>query len=242
MTYMEIKKPRISFVLAGTPRQIQKLIPNVENGLFSRISFYKFEYNGGFNDPFQDSNYEFEAFFEEKALWVKRMYDLLKMLPKPVLFEYTKDQEKHFNSVFSDMLGRNKLLLGNDFNANVMRLGVITFRLSMILSTLRIDYTHDIPEKLVCRDEDFNSAVKMALVLEEHAQSVYMNMPEHNLSGNMLKFYNELPDTFNRKVYLVAAEKIGVRKKTAEGYLKGYEKLGMIIHEYNKYSKVKKRK
>ena len=33
-------RPRLSAVLSGTPRQISALLPDAENGLFSRFIFY----------------------------------------------------------------------------------------------------------------------------------------------------------------------------------------------------------
>ena len=35
--YVEIKKPKLSTVLTGTPKQVFSLFPNAENGLFSRF-------------------------------------------------------------------------------------------------------------------------------------------------------------------------------------------------------------
>ena len=37
---VEIERPCLSAVLSGTPKQIGTLIPNAENGLFSRFMFY----------------------------------------------------------------------------------------------------------------------------------------------------------------------------------------------------------
>ncbi|MBR1576245.1 MAG: DUF3987 domain-containing protein, partial [Bacteroidales bacterium] len=39
--YVNVKRPRLSAVLSGTPRQIQNLITDTENGLFSRFVFYR---------------------------------------------------------------------------------------------------------------------------------------------------------------------------------------------------------
>ena len=38
--YVNIKKPRLSTVLSGTPQQVVNLMSSVENGLFSRFLFY----------------------------------------------------------------------------------------------------------------------------------------------------------------------------------------------------------
>jgi hypothetical protein len=37
--YVELETPRLSALLSGTPKQVSTLIPNAENGLFSRFIF-----------------------------------------------------------------------------------------------------------------------------------------------------------------------------------------------------------
>ncbi|MEO1519066.1 MAG: DUF3987 domain-containing protein, partial [Bacteroidota bacterium] len=41
--YYDLKNPHLSILLSGTPGQLSKLIPNAENGLFSRFAFYTFD-------------------------------------------------------------------------------------------------------------------------------------------------------------------------------------------------------
>ena len=41
--WVEIKKPRLSVALAGTPGQVENLIKSAEDGLFSRFIFYTFK-------------------------------------------------------------------------------------------------------------------------------------------------------------------------------------------------------
>ena len=42
--YFKIEHPRLSVILSGTPNQIQGIIPDAENGLFSRFIFYTLLY------------------------------------------------------------------------------------------------------------------------------------------------------------------------------------------------------
>ena len=71
------------------------------------------------------------------------------------------------------MLSRNHLLLGNNFSANIKRLGVITFRISMIFSTLRMFETGDFSNPIICSDIDFENSIQIATTLEKHA--IYVN-------------------------------------------------------------------
>jgi hypothetical protein len=57
------------------------------------------------------------------------------------------------------MLKRSKLLLGNDFEANIEHLGLITFRIAMILSILRNLENGDISDSMIYRECDFSARV-----------------------------------------------------------------------------------
>ncbi len=50
--YIEIETPHLAIVLSGTPKQVRNLIPDVENGLFSRFLYYAFEDFSDFINPF----------------------------------------------------------------------------------------------------------------------------------------------------------------------------------------------
>src|SRR5690606_30104441 len=47
-----IEHPQLSVVLSGTQDQLHRLIPTIENGLFSRFCFYILDQRQGFKDPF----------------------------------------------------------------------------------------------------------------------------------------------------------------------------------------------
>ncbi len=47
-------EPHISALLSGTPGQIRKLIPDSENGLFSRFMYYHLPMKPDWNDVFAD--------------------------------------------------------------------------------------------------------------------------------------------------------------------------------------------
>ncbi len=130
------------------------------------------------------------------------------------------------------------MLLGNDFNANSRRLGIITFRIAMVLSVLRLIKEKELPKTLTCSDTDFNTALSIAITCEKHAMAVFHNMPNHNLKGTKLRFFEALPNEFNRKKYLAVARKLEIKDKTAESYIGQFVNVELLAHEHNKYSKI----
>ena len=54
--YKEIEEPCISLVLTGNPKQVSALIPNAENGLFSRFIFYHMNIKPFWKNVFAQGN------------------------------------------------------------------------------------------------------------------------------------------------------------------------------------------
>jgi len=240
--HIEVEDPHLAIVLSGTPKQVHNMMPDVENGLFSRFLYYAFEDFADFKNPFisyQNKNYT--AFFEEQGNKIFELYRELNSLPKPVRFNFTYDQGQNFTLQFNTMYKRNRMLLGNDFSANSRRLGLITFRIAMVLSSLRIMETGDFSEQILCNETDFQTSLQIAFTLEKHAIAVFRNLPNNALKGIKFKFFNALPRNFNRQEYLSVAKELEIKDKTAEKYIGQFRLNGLLYHEHNKYTKTENR-
>ena len=241
--HIEIEDPHLAITLSGTPKQVHNMMPDVENGLFSRFLYYAFEDYSDFKNPFishQKMNYT--EFFEEKANQMFELYQILNSQPKPIQFCFTEEQGEIFTEQFNGLYKRNRMLLGNDFNANSRRLGLITFRIAMLLRIMRILEDGDYSNPLICTETDFHTAIQIAFTLEKHAIAVFQNLPNNDLKGVKLKFYNALPDNFNRQAYLAVAKELGIKDKTAEKYIGQFKENSLLKHEHNKYTKSEKGK
>ena len=235
---IEIENPQLAIALSGTPRQVKNMMPDVENGLFSRFLYYAFEDDSEFKNPFLSHQHvDFIQFFKLQGKRIFDLYQQLTRLKQSVSFSLTSEQASYFTGQFDLMLQRSKLLLGNDFEANIKRLGLITFRIAIVLSALRILDEEKLPMKIVCNDTDFSTALTIATTLEKHAIAVYQNLPNNELKGERLKFYEALPDRFNRQTYLKTAVAIGLKEKTAEKFI-GQFKPKLLNHVRNRYSKI----
>jgi len=238
---IEINDPHLAICLSGTPKQVHNLMPDVENGLFSRFMYYAFEDTRGFLNPFESfQSIDYEAFFTQKGYEVLHFYEKLSKLSKPINFELTKKQGIKFTQFFQNLLDKNKILLSRDLDANSKRLGVITFRIAMILTSLHLmdaEIGNPLPLKMVCTDCDFEKALTLAGVLESHAVAVYQQMPKIVQKGKRLTFYEKLPLEFNRKMYLQLAKELGIFEKTADKWISIFTK-HLLSHDYNSYKKV----
>jgi hypothetical protein len=237
--FIEIKDPHMGIALSGTPRQVHNMMPDVENGLFSRFLYYAFEDNSEFKNPFLSHRpVNYTDFFSQKATIIFDLYQQLEKLQQPITFELSPEQGDQFTLIFSTMLSRGKLLLGRDFDANIKRLGLVTFRIAMIFSSLRIIEEGDLSSPMLCTHQDFQSAIDIAVTLEKHAIAVFQNLPNNKLKGIKLKFFDALPKEFNRQGYLETAHQLGIKDKTSEKYIALFKESKLLEHEHNKYSKI----
>jgi hypothetical protein len=221
--YVDIENPRLSAVLTGTPRQITHLIPDAEDGLFSRFMYYRFSLTDVWNDVFQrQTSNGFESYFNELG---NRFYSIYQMLnySREKEFSFTTEQQVQFNKCFKAWQTEFISVLGPESVANVRRLGLICFRMAMIMTVLRIEETGDISDILYCTDVDFNNAMQIGRVLLDHAKTVYLQlitMPKKLKPETMKdKFYSLLPTEFTRKEAVLIAEKLNIKPRTTDKYL-----------------------
>jgi hypothetical protein len=243
--YTEILKPRLSVLLSGTPHQIQSLIPDAENGLFSRFIFYCLNVDLVWHDVFAHMDETpIDDHFRQLGKEYYNLYQILLESPS-LMFCVTATQRQQFHTMFQEIQDGYVKILGYDFLASVRRLGLITYRIAMILSVLRIHEFGEVPNPLMCEDEDFNTAVTIVQILIQHASRVFQEFPQtatlnpqRQSTQLRQRFFDALPAQFDRSTYLSVAQLIGIRPKTAEKFIAAFKKQGFILHEaQNKYLK-----
>ncbi|HRZ97528.1 MAG TPA: DUF3987 domain-containing protein [Paludibacter sp.] len=241
--FVEIDMPRLSALLSGTPRQVSTLIPNAENGLFSRFIFYFMNIRYEWKDVFAgESGQTLDHYFDHLGDQFHELYKCLQSQDKPMRFCLTVSQQKQFNSYFEQTQIQYIELCGEDYIGTVRRLGLITFRIAMILTALRIMDNGELKSPLVCSDTDFNIAMEMVKVLVQHAAHVFQQLPTDTATkvqpNQKQQFLNMLPAEFDRQTYLAVADKLKIPAKTAEKQIARFAKTGLINHfAQNQYRK-----
>lgn len=242
--FVELTKPRLSALLSGTPKQILALIPDTENGLFSRFIFYNMNLRIEWNNVFSENSETLDEYFEHLGHRFFAFYQTLQQ-SQPIRFSLSSSQQEQFNSFFEKVQLEYSNLFGTDIIASVRRLGLITFRLAMVLTALRLMDSRSVTPVSVCDDLDFRSVLIMAQVLLQHTAHVFGNLPttepDINKSATTIlcqKFFDILPSEFNRSTYLSAAERLNISPKTAEKYIRKFCTSGQLQHvTYGQYSK-----
>ncbi|MBO4876230.1 MAG: DUF3987 domain-containing protein [Bacteroidales bacterium] len=242
--FVELTKPCLSTLLSGTPQQILSLIPNAENGLFSRFIFYYMNIRLVWNNVFAKTEQSLDSYFIEYG---KQFYELYRFLKtsQPLCFSLTQSQQDRFNDFFAQVQNDYANLFGLDFVASVRRFGLITYRLAMIFSAVRIMETGEIQASLLCSDEDFASAVAMAKILLRHTAKIFGSLPvsdsvSASSAPTVIKqvFFEHLPSEFDRQTFLAVAQQLQISVRSAERYIQRYCKDGFLNHlDFGRYAK-----
>lgn len=233
--YVEIDRPCLSALLSGTPKQITTLIPNAENGLFSRFVFYVMNMKLIWKDVFASKTENgLDVHFEKLGNEFFSLYQTLQANPD-VHFSLTPSQQLQFNQFFEKMQTLYVNIQEEEIISSVRRLGLIAFRIMMIFSALRIMEDGEITTNLYCNDTDFQNTLDMITILVKHssyvysqiAQETYKPKPKHKKE----QFLENLPYHFNRQTYVATALSLGITDKSAQRYIKEFKDDDIIQYD-----------
>lgn len=234
--YVEINRPCLSVLLSGTPRQIMSLIPDAENGLFSRFLFYSLPLRPVWNDVFADCGGET---IDGKFIALGgRFFSFFTRLQSAsaITFELTAEQQREFNRFFGSLQDEGMEFFGEDILSSVRRLGLSAYRMCMVFSSLRLmEYEGDtpLPARLGCRDDDFHTVLLMMRTLLSHTGAVYAAL-QAEVATTAAKpptpagkrreerreaFLRALPPFFSHSLCLEVAEQLEIPVRTAERFV-----------------------
>jgi len=238
--YVTLETPKLSALLSGTPRQIQSLIPDAENGLFSRFMFYFMNIRLEWLDVFATPNggESLDQIFDRFGL---QFFDFYRSLQhtESMRFTLTASQQAEFNAYFQQTQLQYFDLCGQDYLGTVRRLGVITFRIALVLSVLRIMQTGDFVSPLVCSDTDFQTAMSIVKVLICHAAHVFAMLPRADTAApSKTTLFDNLPPIFDRTTYIQIAQRLCIPESTADKQIARCLSGGLLTRQkHGEYSK-----
>ncbi|CAM1365431.1 DNA primase [Tenacibaculum soleae] len=230
--YVDIEKPCLSTILSGTPKQVATLIPNAENGLFSRFMFYYMNIKPIWKNVFNNSNkLNLDDYYNNLGLQFLELYKTLKNNAE-IEIQLSTKQQQQFNTFFESLQTKYLNLQPEEYIATIRRLGLIAFRIMMVFSVFRIMEDGDVNNIRLCEDEDFNNAISIIATLVNHSSKVFNDLPIEPKTKKRLnkkeRFLNELSANFTRQEYLNIADKFSIPHKTAEGYITSFVKANLI--------------
>jgi hypothetical protein len=239
--FIEIKEPRLSVAISGTPEQIVKLIPNAENGLFSRFIFYAFSTKATWRDVSRKAQrISYSKFFKELATRALTFIEYIK--DQEIDFDLTDEQWASLNSDFAQHLKRAYVFQGGEALSFIKRSGVIQFRIAMLLTAIRLhEDSLDTPlstNEIKCSDQDFFIAQQLTKVYIEHSICIFEKLPKSE-GGLVIKknahikntFFAELPQVFGYQFAAELADKFEISTRTVRNYLHDFVEAQLLQKE-----------
>lgn len=236
--HITIATPNFSCLLSGTPQQVRTLFPDAENGLLSRYLFYDVPLQLEWRNVFDNTVSSLDDDMEQIGQKVFSLYHLLKDANKSITFRLTEAQQAQFNHFFAQEQKEFYGLVGWDIVASVRRLALSAFRLMMVLSICRLAESKEVPDTLVCTDEDFESGLTIMDVLMQHTSHVFATLipptqsavaPTSPLTTDQQRFFQLLTDEFTTQQYKQAAAQCHILARTADKLIhRLVNKYGMV--------------
>lgn len=232
--HVDIQQPRWAVMLTGTPHQVVNLVPDAENGLFSRFMFYMISRNVEWHDVFNDDETVIDdVIFRLGEEYLPVYHALREKTADPVLFRLTQNQRRRFNYFFSEMQAEQAAVIGDDMVASVRRLGLVCFRIAMVLTVLRSvgDDSMDWSEMgwIDCDDRDFNTAMEMVNVLVSHTAMVYATLLRHEepksgisicgMNPIQREVFDAMQEEFTTKDVVEFTAQKNISRRTAENMI-----------------------
>lgn len=237
--FYDIKEPKLSLVLSGTPNQLKQLIESKSNGLFSRFMVYNFDEVVPFHDVFCSEKEKIEKTFDDVGKSIKVMYDELKSVENEVRFMFTENQRKRFLSEFEKGYEIIIANYGVDMTSSFKRHGLMMLRVCMILTLTQktLPINDDI---IYCDNRIFIISLKIIKTVISHSGAVSNNMSNNNFNDVEEKFYYSLPEKFMRSKAVELGKSMRISERTIDDKLKKWCIEGIILKiSHGKYKRIK---
>ena len=106
------------------------------------------------------------------------LYERLTSLDSPVTFRLSKSQQASFLSIFQEWKDELAEFVSDDLDGTVNRLGLIFFRIAMILGTLRSYDEDNLLQEIICSDTDFSLALSITQTLKQLSLRLFYQFPK----------------------------------------------------------------
>ena len=225
LDYSEIKEPKFSVAITGTPNQLDTLITSIQDGLFSRFIFYSFsakqKWRSTYTEAITVSNNEIFKGFSADLCDKFRSENAQR-------FVMTRAQGMQLDEVFSEALGHNSVLYNDDVSGIIYRLGLMTFKIAMTLTALRSDE----PE-ITCSDLDFKTSLDLVeKVYLKHSigilNKINKDTSKLNKTQDQLLTWMKSQGEVKRVDILKKAKALKIRERTLADILRRFIDLKLI--------------
>lgn len=222
--FTEVNAPSLSIALSGTPNQVTGLIASSEDGLFSRFLFYAFKVEQRWKDVSPNANNI--NLTEHFKVLSGRVFNMVQFLQREeTIIELTTEQWQQLNQHCEGWLNEVTMFTAEEAASIVKRLGLILYRMAMIFTSLRKFENGEAATRIVCTDEDFNTAMRLAEIYLHHSILMFNNLPKQSeatqfkTGDSKRKFFEALPAEFTRQQAVEIGKQFQLSPRTVDDIL-----------------------
>ncbi|MFT3846811.1 MAG: DUF3987 domain-containing protein [Lacibacter sp.] len=222
--FTEVNAPSLSIALSGTPNQVTGLIASSEDGLFSRFLFYAFKVEQRWKDVSPNANNI--NLTEHFKVLSGRVFNMVQFLQREeTIIELTTEQWQQLNQHCEGWLNEVTMFTAEEAASIVKRLGLILYRIAMIFTSLRKFENGEAATRIVCTDEDFNTALRLAEIYLHHSILMFNNLPKQSeatqfkTGDSKRKFFEALPEEFTRQQAVEIGKQFQLSPRTVDDIL-----------------------
>ena len=240
--FIEIRAPRLSVALSGTPGQVFQLIPSAEDGLYSRFCLYAFNTGVSWRNVAASSKINLDTFFEEQSEKVLTMIEFWKT--NPAQFTLSENQWNDLNSHFEMLLHQASVFERWEALSIVKRMALILFRIAMLLTAIRKYESDTWSTELICEESDYQIAKSLVEVFRQHSFFLFdiLGKPKginyQRLPNRKKRFFENLPEEFQRREAIRVGQKLGISSASVDRWLKQMTKDYLEQSEHGVYRKM----
>jgi hypothetical protein len=232
--HFSVERPRLSVLLTGTRGQVIRLIPDTENGLFSRFMFYSFPAVPTFRNVFDHRGTDPGHTFRKVGQMVKEMYLFLQGQTQALELYLLKEHQDRFIKQFQLLTHVAHKDSGTPILATIHRLGLICFRMSMVFTTMRYysQTKRDKKSEIKIQSSDLEISGEIAYTLLYHANMLVADMKNGSKyiqqQAKQQRFFDILPVEFNWTLAVGLGQKLNMSPSSVRRYLLGgeFERIG----------------
>ncbi len=217
--------PQLSVLLTGTFSQYHHLVPNIENGYFSRLLPLIVRDPQPFDSRYVEAAAPAEPVSRQVGQQLAALCTRLYCQPAQE-WSLTPQQKSRLAAHLSTEYDALIRILGDNFHSAVVRMAVQIERIAMILTAMRVSESHSdaINEILQCSDQDYEAAEMIGEKLILHAAVAYKMIegektelvPQVETSCQKQMLYERLKGEYEHQELLTEAKVQGISRATAQ--------------------------
>ncbi len=236
--YINIQSPRQGVLISGTPSQLFRLIPDTEDGLFSRFMYYTFNKEIRILDELFTNGGKVDKMKVEYSTELKDIEEYYHNVS--ILIKGDK-HNKTIQKNLQKLLDETTTFSGENFSDSIYRAGTIIAKIAMILTLLR-NYKkmnfisrNDMSRILEISDTDIFVSFKIVETTIRHAQIIFGNINQNdevvvNYGVKKEQFFDKIKigKDFSTNSFYAKANEYGIKKTAAYNFLSLLLKHGKI--------------